>query len=85
MNMVHRLFTQQCKCIHSCKCMLCENNVRNKNPKSLQVVQSQSVCVCVCVCVHTGGVCVCVYVFVFVTWACLCVQMYIYTGRPPRI
>ena len=30
--------------------MLCENSVRNKNPKSLQVVQSQSVYVCVCVC-----------------------------------
>ena len=36
--------------------MLCEYSVRNKNPKSLQVVQTQSVCVCVCVCVH---VCVC--------------------------
>ena len=34
-----------------CSCTLCEYSVRNKNPKSLQVVQAQSVCVCVsCVC-----------------------------------
>ena len=39
--------------------MLCENSVRNKNPKSLQVAKAQFVCVCmlhVCVC----GVSVCV-------------------------
>ena len=50
-----------CVCVHDeygtqtiyitvqvCTCTLCENNVtnvRNKNPKSLQVVQAQSVCV----------------------------------------
>ena len=31
--------------VHSCTCTICENNIRNKNPKSLQVVQAQSVCV----------------------------------------
>ena len=39
--------------LHSCTCALCENSdsVRNKNPKSLQVV----LCVCahVCMCVHS--------------------------------
>ena len=34
--------------------MICENSVRNKNPKSLQVVQAH-----VCVCVWRGRVCVC--------------------------
>ena len=38
---------------------VCEYSVRNKSPKSLQVVQAQSVSVCVCVCV-----CVCKYVCV---------------------
>ena len=50
-------------CVHSCTCTLCKVSVRNKNPKSLQVVQAQSlcvhvrvhvcahVCVCMCVCV----------------------------------
>ena len=52
-------------CVHSCTCTICENSVRNKNPKSLQVVQARSVCVCVCVCV-----CLCVCVSVCV---CLCV------------
>ena len=35
------------KCVHSCTCTLCENSdsVRNKNPRSLQVV----LCVCTCV------------------------------------
>ena len=71
--------------------MLCENSVRNTNPKSLQVVQAQSVCVyvcvawvcvcvwhgCVCVCVCGRGVCVCgVGVCVCVVWVCLCVQVY---------
>ena len=51
--------------VHSCTCTICENNMRNKNPKSLQVVQAQSVCVSVCVC---ACVCVCVCVF-----ACMCV------------
>ena len=37
-NMVHR---------QVCKSTLCKNSVRNKNPKSLQVVQAQSVCLCV--------------------------------------
>ena len=53
-----------CVCAQACTSILCENSERNKNPKSLQVVQAQSVCVhvhvhvhvCVCVCVH---VCVC--------------------------
>ena len=52
-----------------CKLMymrLCENSVRNKNPKSLQVVQA-SLCVCVHVCVY---VCVCMCVCVCV---CVCV------------
>ena len=49
MDMVHRLFTYQLQCVHSCTCSVCENSVRNKNPKSLQVV-----CVCVCVCVCVG-------------------------------
>ena len=44
-----------CMCVHSCTCMICENSVRNKNPKSLQAVQAQSVCVYVC-CVY---MCVC--------------------------
>ena len=35
------------RCVHSCTCSICENSVRNKNPKSQQVVQAQSVCVCV--------------------------------------
>ena len=42
------------RCVHSWTCTIC---VRNKNPKSLQVVQAH-VCVCVCVCVCVG-VCVC--------------------------
>ena len=45
--------------------VICENHMRSKNPKSLQVVQALSVCVCVCMCV-------CVYVCVCVAWACLC-------------
>ena len=40
-----------CTCVHSCTCTICDNSVRNKNPKSLQVVQAQSVCVHVRVCV----------------------------------
>ena len=32
--------TCMCKCVHSCKSTLCNNSVRNKNPKSLQVVQA---------------------------------------------
>ena len=40
-------------CVHSWTCTIC---VRNKNPKSLQVVQAH---VCVCVCVCGGRVCVC--------------------------
>ena len=47
--------------------MLCKDSVRNKNPKSLQVVQAQSMCVHVHVCVH---MCVCVFVCVCV---CVCV------------
>ena len=39
---------QVCTFMHS---MCFVKTVRNKNPKSLQVVQAQSVCVCVCVCV----------------------------------
>ena len=38
-------------CVHSWTCTIC---VRNKNPKSLQVVQAH-----VCVCVWRGRVCVC--------------------------
>ena len=45
--------------------VLCEYSVKNKSPKSLQVVQAQSVCVCVCVCVCV----VCVYVL------CVCVRV----------
>ena len=42
--------------------------VRNKNPKSLQVVQARSVCVCVCVCVY-----VCVHVCVHMcVHSCTC-------------
>ena len=46
--------------------VLCKYSVKNKSPKSLQVVQAQSVCVCVCVCVCVVCmccvcVCVCVY------------------------
>ena len=42
-------------CLHSCTCTLCKDSVRNKSPKSLQVVQAQSVsvvyvCVCTCMC-----------------------------------
>ena len=32
--------------VHSCTCTICESNMRNKNPKSLQVVQAHSVCAC---------------------------------------
>ena len=39
--------------------MLCKDNVRNKNPKSLQALQAQSVCVHMCVCVLCVCVCVC--------------------------
>ena len=42
---------QVCTFMHS---MCFVKTVRNKNPKSLQVVQAQSVCVCVCVCARTG-------------------------------
>ena len=35
------------RCVHSCTYTLCKDSVRNKNPKSQQVVQAQSVCVCV--------------------------------------
>ena len=78
------------KCVHSCTCTLCENSdsVRNKNPKSLQVV----LCVCahVCMCVHSCtctlcknsasgtspvSVCVCVCVCVHV---CVCTCVYIH-------
>ena len=55
--------------IHVYDCTLSENNVRNKNPKSLQVVLAQSVSVCVCVCVGEF-MCVCVCVSVCV---CVCV------------
>ena len=58
---------QVCAGVHSCKFILCNNSVRNKNPKSLQLVQAQ-LCVCVCVCgvcvwcVCVCGVCVCMCV-----------------------
>ena len=42
------------RCVHSWTCTICENSVRNKNPKSLQVVQAH-----VSVCVWRGRVCVC--------------------------
>ena len=48
MNKVHKQFTQQCKYVNL---RFVKNSVRNKNPKSLQVVQAQSLCVCMCVCV----------------------------------
>ena len=44
--------------------VLCEYSVRNKSPKSLQVVQAVCVCVCVCVCM-----CVCM---------CVCTGVYIH-------
>ena len=93
-NMVYRLFIhyiQACTFMHMY--VLCENSdsVRNKNPKSLQVV----LCVCahVCMCVHsctcmlcknsasgTSPVSVCVYVCVC---ACVCAHvctfMHMYT------
>ena len=50
-----------------CTCTISENSVRNKNPKSLQVVQARSVCVCVCVCV-----CMCVCVCVWHGRVCVC-------------
>ena len=53
------------RCVNSCTCMLCKDSVRNKNPKSLQAVQSQSVCVHVCVCMCVC-MCVCVRVHVCV-------------------
>ena len=68
------------RCVHSCTCTVCENSVRNKNPKSLQAVQDQSLrvchgrtCICVFVCVHVcgGHVCVCVCV-------CMCVRVCVY-------
>ena len=37
-----------CVCAQACTSILCENSVRNKNPKSLQVGTSPCVCVCVC-------------------------------------
>ena len=63
------------RCVHSCTCTLCENSVRNKNPKSLRVVQAQSLCVSVCVHVRVCGMCVCVCVCVCVLWhgrVCVC-------------
>ena len=57
--MMNMLFTKQCKCVHSCTCKLCENSVRDKNPKSLKVVQA--VCLRVCMCAR-ACVSVCVYV-----------------------
>ena len=62
MNMVHRLFRLQCKCVHSYACMLCENSVSKVKP---------NLCVCVCVCV-----CECFCACVHVAWACLGVQVY---------
>ena len=53
--------------------MLCEYSVRNKNPKSLQVVQAQSVCVCVSVCVY-----VCVRVCMYVCVMRVCTGVYIH-------
>ena len=53
-----------CVCAQACTSILCENSVRNKNPKSLQVVQAH-VCVCVFVCV-----CVCPCMCV----SCVCAQ-----------
>ena len=59
---------------NSCTCTLCENSVRNKNPKSLQVVQAQSVCVRVrvCVCVHVCVCYVCVHMCVHSCTCTLC-------------
>ena len=45
-NMVYGLFASVFLHMYE----LCEYSVRNKNPKSLQVVQAQFLCVCVCVC-----------------------------------
>ena len=53
-----------CVCAQACTSILCENSERNKNPKSLQVVQAH-VCVCVFVCV-----CVCPCMCV----SCVCAQ-----------
>ena len=55
-----------CVCAQACTSILCENSERNKNPKSLQVVQAH-VCVCVFVCV-----CVSMYVCVM----CVCTGVY---------
>ena len=63
--------------------MLCENGVRNKNPKSLQVVQtSASVCVCTQMCTFiymrntangTSSACMCVCMCVCVcAYVCVC-------------
>ena len=49
---------QVCTFMYRYSCMLCNNSGRNKNLKSLQVVQAH-VCVCVCVCVCGVGVFVC--------------------------
>ena len=54
-------------CVHSCTCTLCKDSVRNKNPKSQQVVQAQSVCVYVCVHMH-----VCVHMCVHSCTCTLC-------------
>ena len=75
-------------CVHTglCTCTFYKKSVRNKNPKSLQVVQAQSLCVhvCVCVCVH---MCVCVYVCVCVVcvYVCVCVVCVFVTNMVYRL
>ena len=57
------------RCVHSCTCTVCENSVRNKNPKSQQVVQAQSLCACVC---GGGGV-----LAIYITMQDVFVHMYV--------
>ena len=56
-----------CVCVHSCTCTICENSVRNKNSKYLQVPA------CVCMCVFVTNMVYGVYITMLVC-SCTCTR-----------
>ena len=56
---------------NSCTCILCENNVRNKNQCHCKWYKP-SLCECVCVCMYVCVMSVCMYVCVM----CVCTGVY---------
>ena len=59
------------KCCGAVMYMRCEYSVRNKSPKSLQVVQAQTECVCVCACMCVSCVCAQACTFMHMYTLCL--------------